>query len=516
MGTKGKNLDRRGFLKSAGAAALTAGFVGAGGMQALAGQPETYQMPALQQHKLLPHPQIPGPPDGEHFWKKVRKTFILPDDYIHMNTGTTGSQPFFSLNNLSTYNFYKSTDPRNWDDILNERFPDLFPFEVGLFGPSATTARQIAIADMYGANPDEIVLSYNTTDACNLIFAGTPWEPGDRIITTHWEHPALVGPINWARDYRGVEVKIIGLPSNFTDTITVGDVLGLFENELQEPLGNGNKQYIAVSEIFYKNGLRLPIKELAQLAKTYGAFTIIDTAHGWGMLPINCHEYEVDFIAGAGHKWLCGGPGTGICYVRNSEGDNFPPFNMGNWFLYGFGYFLPDPAIHFNNRNWEPSTLMQFRGEINSPALYAMTDSAAYWNYLGLQKIYERGVALGDYLKEKIANMWGKEALWVQKNPDPAFATFLTSFNPFAGRDNTSDYEDMHTAISEVVDTLAQEDPKIYIRYTDWRDQPMDAASNRIGFRVSTHAVYNNYSEIDHMFDRLVAAVDATGLPQLS
>lgn len=46
-----------------------------------------------------------------------------------------------------------------------------------------------------------------------------------------------------------------------------------------------------------------------------------------------------------------------------------------------------------------------------------MTDSAAYWNYLGLQNIYDRGVALGNYLKDKIADMWGKNALWVQKKP---------------------------------------------------------------------------------------------------
>ena len=47
--------------------------------------------------------------------------------------------------------------------------------------------------------------------------------------------------------------------------------------------------------------------------------------------------------------------------------------------------------------------------------------------------MYDRGVALGNYLKDKIADMWGKNALWVQKNPNPAFATFLTSFNPFCG-----------------------------------------------------------------------------------
>ena len=235
---KAKELDRRSFLKGAAAAALTGGFVGTSVSNAFARDDDyerhgrKHHVPPISGHKLLPHPKINARRGTERFWQKVRKTFLLPRNYIHMNTGTTGSQPKFSLNNLGVYNLYKSMDPRDWQDNLNSRYPDLFPFTDGLFGPSATTARQEAVAAMYGANPDEIVLSYNTTDACNITFAGTPWKSGDRIITTSWEHPALVGPINWARDYHGVEVSIVNLPSNFTDSITVDDVLGLFEEVL--------------------------------------------------------------------------------------------------------------------------------------------------------------------------------------------------------------------------------------------------------------------------------------------
>lgn len=75
---------------------------------------------------------------------------------------------------------------------------------------------------------EEIVLSYNTTDACNITFAGTPWEEGDRIITTSFEHPVLVGPINRTPDYHGVGVKIVPIPSIFTEAYTVGDVLSMF------------------------------------------------------------------------------------------------------------------------------------------------------------------------------------------------------------------------------------------------------------------------------------------------
>ena len=38
-------------------------------------------------------------------------------------------------------------------------------------------------------------------------------------------------------------------------------------------------------------------------------------------------------------------------------------------------------------------------------------------------------------------------------------------------------------------------------------------ADNRCGFRVSTHGVYNNYEQIDYMFDRLVKAVNAIRTP---
>lgn len=155
------------------------------------------------------------------------------------------------------------------------------------------------------------------------------------------------------------------------------------------------------------------------------------------------------------------------------------------------------------------------RGETNTPALYAMTDSAAYFNYLGVQDIYQRGVMLGNYLKAKITHKWGPNALWVQQNPDPAFATALTSFNPFAGKDDPSQYAAMNTAISGILTTLAGEDPKIYLRSTTWHNSKDDSGDNRVGFRISTHGVYNNYEQIDHMFHRLVAAVNATGLTQL-
>lgn len=508
-------LDRRSFMKGVATATAAGGLIGPG--VALASDDDTFDRgrdfsEGWLPRRLLPPPAPRGNPGTEAYWRRVRRAFVLDRDYIHMNTGTTGSLPRFAQHNLGVYNLYKADDPKDWEDNLNSDYPDLFPLGPSLFGDSALAARQQQVAAAYNAaDPSEVVLSYNTTDGCNLIFAGTPWQPGDRIVTTSFEHPALTGPMAWAAANRGVEVVTIdmGLISPFTADITVQDVLDLFEPALAAPLPAGAKQYLAISDIFYKNGLRLPVEDLCALARSYGAYSIVDTAHGFGMLPIDFQSYGADFVAGAGHKWLCGGPGTGILYIRNTGG-NLPPFDLGNFFLYAF--LSPGDIA---NRQYDPSTWVQLRGENNRPALYAMTDALAFWEQIGIDAIYQRGVELGNYLKHKIDAQW-PGSLWVEPRPAYSpFATALTSFNPFVGRDDAASYGTLRSAISSVADALAAEDSKIYIRFVTWPSSTAAPGDDRVGFRVSTHGVYNSYDEVDYVFDRLVDQIQQTGLPTI-
>ncbi len=461
----------------------------------------------------LEAPPTPNAPRGtERFWRQVRRAFALPEDYFHMNTGTTGTPPAFVLRNLAVYNAYKALDPRDWEKNLNADFPELFPLGSSMLGPSAMAARQAQVAAAYGANADEIVLSYDTTDACNLIFAGTPWKQGDRIVTTSMEHPALDGPIAWARDHHGVEVVVIDIPSRFGADRSVEEVASWFDAELAKPLPAGAKQYVAFSEVFYKNGLRMPVAEICAAARGRGAYSVVDTAHGWGQLPIDCHAYGADFIAGAGHKWLCGGPGTGICYVRTS-GSSLPPFAMGNFFLYGSPFEAP--SSFYQSRSWAPSVYMQYRGESNTPALYAMTDSLSFFTAVGLRDIYERGTALASSLRHRIAERWGRQALWVEDHPDARFRTAITSFNPFQGKDDPAQFATLNSAINTILAALAAETPKIYVRSTTWRDRHTDPGDDRVGFRVATHGVYNDLAQVDWFVRRLAQQIDASGLPQL-
>jgi selenocysteine lyase/cysteine desulfurase len=473
--------------------------------------------------KLQAHPKIFGHPHQEKFWQQVRNAFPLPPagHYYHYNTGTTGSQPFFSLNNLAVYNLYKSEDPVFWErNLAYDDGGELFNIPAGASG--AIGDRQAQIAEMYNANTDEIVLSYDTTDGMIQAFTGVKWNPGDRIVTTNMEHPCGMGAVAWARDVYGVSVSVVDIPFDGGFNLNMDEFLALFQPALAAPLPAGAKQYLVFSQISYKTGFVMPAKELSTLAHSFSnTWVIIDSAHGWGQLVMNCKDIGADFIAGAGHKWLCGGPGTGILYVRNSSGSY--PLPDWNPLTEGWGNLFTAPSTRYNSRVGMTSGI-QSRGEYNRPAVYAMTDSARLFSYIGIQNVYDRGIKLAAYLQKKVLHRWGTKALWVNMGADQRFKGFVTAFNPFKGNTDSGNFAAQTAAIGTAVSNLQTSinpglnltgAPPIYLASRSWPNHNSDLRSNRATFRISTHAMYCSNAETDYVFDQIVKQVDLSGLPQL-
>lgn len=481
--------------------------------------------------RLLPHPVIRGNPNHDRYWDEVREAFPLPRKgrYCHYNTGTTGSQPFFSINNLAVYNLYKSRDPVFWQNNLADDFPDLF--EVS---PETTGSHQTAIynelAAMFNGNPDEFVLTYNTSDGMQSCTTGTKWNSGDRIITTNLEHPCGEGSVAWARDNYGVSVSVVSIPFDGGFNMSVADFVHLFQSAFEAPRPAGAKQMLVFSHISYRNGFVFPAKELTELAHSYpNTWVMIDSAHGWGQLPVDCKDIGADFVSGAGHKWLCGGPGTGILYVRNSSG-SYPLIPFNPW-TEGWGNLFTVPSARFNDATHNgvrgTPTLtsgMQSRGEWNRCASFAMADSARFFNSIGTRTIYNRGLEMAAYFQKKVVQRWGESALWVRRTADQRFKGFVTAFNPFQGNTNPANYAAQSAAIGTIVNNLGASIDRnlnptrktpIYLASRNWANTYADGRSNRAALRVSTHAMYTSKDETDFVIDEIAKQVDLSGLPQL-
>lgn len=162
-------------------------------------------------------------------------------------------------------------------------------------------ARQ-ALADLLGATePDRIVFTLNATMALNMAIKGIV-EPGDRVLTSSFEHNSVVRPLH-AAGQDGITWTAI--PPTADSPIDL--------DAARAELSAGGVRAICLSHASNVTGSVLPVREVYHLAQRYEAVLVLDAAQSAGHLPVSADLADV--VVFAGHKGLWGPQGTGGMYV---------------------------------------------------------------------------------------------------------------------------------------------------------------------------------------------------------
>jgi isopenicillin-N epimerase len=447
--------SRRAFIGSAGAGAAGIGIVGAFGAP----------RPALAEPADLPD-WLEGAdhlPDARLF-KLVKRAFLLDPQLTYMNVGTTGSMPRHVLKAYGENSRLVARDPRE---------------NLGGSG-----AMREALAPQFGCNPDEIVISENTTAGMCFTLNGLTLGAGDAIITTNHEHSAGRAPMALLRDRRGVEIIEVVLPVGATHTAQ--DYVDLFSAAIVQARSSGfTPKLLLFSAPTYVTGTMLPIRPLADLAISEGIHTLVDGAHATGMFNLDFHALGVDFFAASGHKWQCGPGGTGIWYIRNQNESS--PLPLPNFYptftsAYGSGETIPVPdGGREPPEDYNVASFNQSHGNPNYPAYQALVDACDFWTAIGRQRIENHILDLSDYCKFLIVSNWGEEALYCPM--DPELASGLTTFVPL----NAFDPADGDRS-SEFVERL-REEYGFVVRNTSV-NMPAGGDPHR-PLRISTHLFHD-------------------------
>ena len=82
---------------------------------------------------------------------------------------------------------------------------------------------------------------------------------------------------------------------------------------------------ISVSHVLWTTGRKLPVAEIAAIARKKGILCVVDGAQAVGGMPVDvkalgCHAY-----ATTGHKWLLGPKGIGLLYISADAADAIKP-----------------------------------------------------------------------------------------------------------------------------------------------------------------------------------------------
>jgi L-cysteine/cystine lyase len=343
---------RKNFIKQVSAATL-AGV----SLQGLAKSSHIQQITAFD--KTIAH-------DDESYWQTVRQLFPLTKDLAYLNNGTMGPSPYPVI------------------EAMRRAMMDCD--QLGNYGGWEATATKLA--KFVKVNDDEIALTHNVTEGINIACWGLPLKKGDEVIMTTHEHVGGAFPWLNRRKLHGIVIK------TFTPASTASETLNLISS-----LINKKTRAIVVPHIPCTQGQILPAKEICKLAKDKGLYSIIDGAHGAGMMPLNLHDMGCDVYASCCHKWMLGPKGTGFLYVRKDFQDTLQPYFVGGgsdnakWNMMAAVPEMGDyaPSAH------------RYYGATQSIGLYKGVEASIdFIETIGQENIYNRIKALGKYAQDQL------------------------------------------------------------------------------------------------------------------
>ena len=203
-----------------------------------------------------------------------------------------------------------------WQKLETDPVPMAYYSEPGTVVSAADEVRGKA-ARLIGCEADEILLTRGTTDGITTLSSSIRLRAGDRVLLSDQEHEG--GEVGWLHRERrdGILVDRVNIPIGDHDTSAI---TARFADAVRP-----STRVICVSHVLSPTGLRMPIAEIAAMARSRNILCVVDGAQAVGGLPVDVRALGCHAYATSGHKWLMGPKGTGILYIAQVAQDAIAP-----------------------------------------------------------------------------------------------------------------------------------------------------------------------------------------------
>ncbi len=246
------------------------------------------------------------------------------------------------------------------------------------------------LARLVGAEPDEVVLMNGLSVNLHLMFVSF-YRP-DRT-----RYKILMEDTAFPSDTYAVKSQLRFHGHDPADALIVADR----SEDLEELLRARGEEIalVMLSGVNYYTGQAFDLERVARSAREQGCTVGYDLAHAAGNLPLQLHDWDVDFAVWCSYKYLNGGPGAVAgCFVhrRHLENEDLPRFA---------GWWGSDPDRRFR-MHLEPDFLPVARADawqLSNPPILAMAPlrvSLELFDEVGMASLREKSIRLTRYLED--------------------------------------------------------------------------------------------------------------------
>ena len=245
------------------------------------------------------------------------------------------------------------------------------------------------VAGLIGAEPADITLTTGASGGLALLAQALPWQRGDEVLLVRGDFPCHYATWKPLADREGLALRELDFPGEFPEVEALAAAL------------SPRTRLVSLSHVRFDDGSLLDVQALAAACSRQGTMIVLDASQSCGALPVDMRSLGVDYLVGAGYKYLLGPMGTGFLWARGALQARFRPV-PGNWAMQGVEQFsqlrYAAPPASRDMARWDaPET--QTSLNLNVAVWH---ESLKYVAKVGPARVYAHAQALVDRLFDNL------------------------------------------------------------------------------------------------------------------
>lgn len=336
----------------------------------------------------------------EAYWKNIAAQYDVTPDVINFENGYWGLMARPVLDAFLRHTEYVNRQ-NSW--YARRQFnDDIRPILARL-------------AEFLGAGTDEIVFTRGATEALQAILRGyNRLKPGDAVMYADVDYDSIQTAMETLAEREGCSVVRLEAP----EPAGYDEIQDFYRRALDE---NPKVRLLLLTHISHRNGLKIPVREIVEMARAREVDCVVDAAHSWGQTDFRIDDLGADFVGFNLHKWIGGPIGAGLMYIRRTRLDAVSPDISER----------PDGRGAIHNRI--------HTGTTNFATFLTLGDALDFHQLVGPENKAARLSYLRDFWVGAVRNLPGLEILTCD---DPRMHAGITSFR-VTGKTGAKDNQDI-------------------------------------------------------------------------